>query len=302
MIKLRYGYLFVGIVMGLIFIVQFLTSLPDGKLYITFCNVGQGDSAYLRFPDGRDMLIDGGPNEKSVLACLSSVMPFWDRQLDAVVLTHPDQDHFKGLVAVLNRYRVGVLYRSAISNESDSFQAFENQIKDAGVPVRFVTAQDRIKLGSVALVSLWPTKNFLSQTNNSLTLSGLDVLGAGAINRNDFSLVLHLRFGVFDAIFTGDGDSRIQNFYTSSLSFSDEVEVLKVPHHGSATGMTQDFIERIHPRYAIISVGKNNLYNHPRKETLEQLEGVKAKVYRTDLDGTITVTTDGKNTTISKSK
>jgi len=302
MIKLRYGYLFVGVVMGLVFIVQFLTSLPDGKLYITFCDVGQGDSAYLRFPDGRDMLIDGGPNEKSVLKCLDSVMPFWDRQLDAVVLTHPDQDHFKGLVAVIERYKVGIVYRSEISNSSDSFQAFEKAVKDAGVPVRFVTAQDRMRLGAVALVSLWPTKNFLSQTNNSLTLSGSDVLGASAINRNDFSIVLHLRFGVFDAIFTGDGDSRIQDFYTSSLSFSDEIEVLKVPHHGSATGMTQDFIERIHPRYAIISVGENNSYHHPRKEALEQLEGVNAKVYRTDVDGTITVVTDGKHTTVSNRK
>ena len=100
MFKLRVGYVISGIVTGLILLFSFIATLPDGKLHIVFCDIGQGDAAYVRFPDGRDMLIDGGPNDK-VLNCLGKHMPFWDRRINLVVLTHPQKDHMQGLNPVL---------------------------------------------------------------------------------------------------------------------------------------------------------------------------------------------------------
>src|SRR3989344_728069 len=100
MFKLRYGYLISGIITGSILIFSFFGSFPDGKLHIVFCDVGQGDAAYVRFPDGQDMVVDGGPND-NVLGCLGKYMPFWDRHIDLVMLSNPQKDHLQGLISVL---------------------------------------------------------------------------------------------------------------------------------------------------------------------------------------------------------
>src|SRR3989344_8210677 len=121
MFKLRVGYLISGVATGLVLLFSFLGSLPDGTLHIVFCDVGQGDAAYIRFPDGRDMVVDGGPNDR-VIACLGRHMPFWDRHIDMVAMTHPQKDHMQGLIAVFERFDVDYFLRSDIGNTTEGYQ------------------------------------------------------------------------------------------------------------------------------------------------------------------------------------
>ncbi len=300
MIKLRFGYIFLIILMGLVFVWQYVTSIPDGKLHITICDVGQGDSAYLRFPDGRDMVIDGGPGSQ-VLTCLGKIMPFWDRRIDSVVLTHPDQDHFKGLIDVLRRYQVGVFVRSDIDNPSPLYKEVERLLSDKKIPVRSVTAGERINIGAVTITILWPAQAFLSQTNDVLVTSSTTNLSAQS-HRNDYAIVFHIRYGKFDGIFTGDADERVESYFTGEFLSPDGIEFLKVPHHGSRTGMTQDFLSWLHPLYATISVGAKNTYGHPSSQTIQDLMQIGSKIYRTDQNGSIYLVTDGKTMSISSDR
>ena len=121
MFKLRTGYLITGIVTGCIILFSFFGTIPDGKLHVVFCNVGQGDAAYIRFPDGRDMVVDGGPDDK-ILGCLGKHMPFWDRSIDIVAMTHPPKDHMQGLIAVLSVMTWHILSGSDVDNDTEGYK------------------------------------------------------------------------------------------------------------------------------------------------------------------------------------
>ena len=288
MFKLRWGYVISGIITGCILLVSFLTTLPDGKLHIFFCNVGQGDAAYIRFPDGRDMLVDGGPND-AVLQCLGRHMPFWDREINIVINSHPQNDHLKGLISVLNRYTVDYVVRSDIASSSDVYAQFADTIKTHHIPERLVTRGEHIAIGATSLSVIWP-----SESQIALMHPGTGVLGASTdANLNDGSLVFSLRYGSFDAIFPGDADSHVEGSYTGGLLADGFVELLKVPHHGSKTGMTQGFIDWIKPEVAVISVGKNS-YGHPSAEAITMLQKEGSKIFRTDQKGDIEIISDGK--------
>lgn len=270
---------------------NFLWTLPDGKLHIVVCNVGQGDASYIRFPDGRDMVIDGGPND-SVLQCLGKYMPFWDRTIDIVVLSHPEKDHLNGVVSILNRYTVGTVVRSNVVNMSDGYKTFTKLMSDKHVSNRFLTTGSTIGLGLVHIRVLWPSLDQISIMSPSP--GAKDVLGAqNAVQRNDGSVVLWVRYGSFDALFPGDADTHVESKYDAIVLADQTFEVLKVPHHGSRTGMSSAFLDWLKPKVAVISVGKNN-YGHPAPEILQQLADRNIRVLRTDKDGDIEIVSDGK--------
>jgi len=286
--KLRIGYLIVGITTGFILLLTFIWTQPDGKLHIVFCNVGQGDGAYIRFSDGRDMLIDGGPDNGRILTCLGRHMPFWDRHINIIVMSHPQADHMGGLADVFQRFSVDYFVRSDVDNSTDIYQKMMNVIKQKHVPEKFVTEGDHIIIGHTSLSILWPSKT-------QIVLMQPDVSGAVIDTQlNDGCVVLALRYGIFDAIFTGDADSRVEAKFDQLQVFKDPVEVLKVPHHGSKTGMTSAFVDWLKPKLAVISVGKNT-YGQPSKEAVDMLQNVHSKILRTDQKGDIEVVSDGIN-------
>lgn len=299
MFKLRTGYFISGIATGLVLLLSFVWTLPDGKLHIVFCDVGQGDAAYIRFPDGRDMVVDGGPNDR-VIGCLGRHMPFWDRHLDMVAMTHPQKDHMQGLIAVLERFGVGYFIRSDVDNPTEGYQKLLDITRQKHILVKLMVTGDRIGVGSASLSFLWPSEAQISLKRPRLAVQGEvlrnseNVLGTSAVGElNDYSLVFVLRYGSFDAVFTGDADAHVEGKYTGTKLADDTVEVLKVPHHGSKTGMTDAFLDWLKPRLAIISVGKNS-YGHPAESTLAKLATRGVPVKRTDEEGDIEVVSDGK--------
>jgi len=280
MFKIQTGLFIGGIATGLVLVFQILASLPDGKLHIVFCNVGQGDAAYVMFPDGRDMLVDGGPNDK-VLECLGRHMPFWDRSIDIVVLTHPENDHLRGLIAVLERYQIGYVMRSASRNPTEGFERFTKLIQSRHVTEKTVTKGERITVGDTRLTVLWPSHEQIQSR----------VLGASTDHLNDDSVVVLLRYGTFDALFTGDADTRVEERYRGAELADSTLELLKVPHHGSTTAMSEAFLTSLKPRVAVISVGRNS-YGHPSQDMLRMLANSAGRVLTT-LNGDREIISDG---------
>jgi len=283
--KLKTAYFLVGIITGLMLLIIFIWSLPDGKLRVTFCDVGQGDAAYVRFPDGRDMLVDGGPNDK-VLECLGDTMPFWDRHINLVVMTHPQKDHLQGLISVFERFGVDYFVRSQVDHTTQGYQKLKDLIKQKHVPEKLVTAGENVSVGSATLTLLWPTEFQISKNASG-------VLGATSDpNINDYSLVFLLSYGSFDVLFTGDADSRIQANIPYELLADKDIEVLKFPHHGSKTAVTDEFLSLVSPELTVISVGKNS-YGHPADSVIHKLIESNSKILRTDQNMTINIISDG---------
>jgi len=292
--KVQTGYLISGIATGIILLFSFVWTLPDGRLHLVFCDVGQGDAAYVRFPDGRDMVVDGGPNAR-VIECLGRHMPFWDRTIDMVLLTHPQKDHMQGLLDVLKRFHVLYFVRSDIANTTQGYVELMDLVRKKQISQRFMMQGQKIDVGTTSLSFVWPTEMQIAKGSRVRVAASdrSDVLGATVGDLNDYSLVFQLRYGNFDVLFTGDADTRVESQYRDFQLADSNLEVLKVPHHGSKTGMSLQLAQKLNPTVAVISVGKNS-YGHPSKEVVNMLHSGGSKVLRTDERGDISVISDGQ--------
>ena len=267
-------FILAGILDGIIYYDQ------NNKLKVVFFDVGQGDAILIE-QGSNQILIDGGPDGKKVMEKLGEYVPFWDREINIVVNSHPQNDHVKGLISVLNRYTVDDVVRSDLTSSSDVYAQFIDVIKTHHVPVRLVSAGEHITVGPTSLSVIWPSESH--------------VLGVTTdANLNDGCVVLWLHYGSFDALFPGDADAHVEPYYVGGPLADGRVEVLKVPHHGSRTGMTQAFVDWLKPAVSIISVGKNS-YGHPSKEAIDMLQNIGSKILRTDQKGDIEITSDGKD-------
>jgi len=254
----------------------------DGKLHVVFCNVGQGDAIFIRTPKGMDILVDGGPDD-SVLSCLSSNMPFWDRDLELVILTHPHADHLNGLISLLEHYKVDSFATENIKNNTGGFSRLMEKIKDENIKIRYVYAGDRFVFkDGVILKIAGPSKEFIKKTSPG------GVIG----ERREFASVLSfIKYKGFEVLLTGDSQASGLNEGIMDGRIGD-IEVLQVPHHGSKTGLTSEILDSIKPELAVISVGKNN-YGHPSEEEIKILRDRDIRILRTDLNGEIEIVSDG---------
>lgn len=267
------------------------------KMQLIFCDVGQGD-AILAIYDSFQALIDGGPNEQ-VLSCLAKHMPFWDRDLEMVVLTHPEADHLTGLIPVIERYNVKQFVVNSLVKDSAVFWHFREQVLVEGVAIYSPQAGDEIKLGPMVFQVLWPANKIGSELVwQSPVIGDKDqVLGVATFagELNDSSIVLKLSYGDFDALLTGDisSDTEEELALRNELPTSGSVEVLKVAHHGSRYSTSADFLSALKPALAVISVGKNT-FRHPTEEALTELTQQAVKILRTDKVGEVTINSDGQ--------
>ena len=243
-------------------------SLPDNKLHLIFCDVGQGDAILISYHQTQ-VLIDGGPDNR-VLSCLSAHLPFWDRQVEMVVLTHPEADHFGGLIDVIKRYSVKYFVSSNSIKTTPAFQELQQQILQKKVLTYSLQEGGEIKIGLLDFLVLWPRKDFYDS------------------ELNNHSLVLKLVFNHFTALLTGDLSSKFEN----QLDLT-PIEVLKIAHHGSQTSTSQNFLEKVKPKLSIISVGVNK-FGQPSPEILNRLNNLKIRISRTDQNGEIEIVSDGR--------
>ncbi len=252
-------------------------SLPSDRLVFYSLDVGQGDATFIETPRHRQILIDGGPDQ-SVLSQLGAVLPWYDKTIDLLILTHPQEDHMLGLIPVLERYRVGAVLTTGVNYQTSTYAEFKKILADKNIPVYRARAGQSIRFDDgVALDIVYPFDD----------LSGKDFSG----DVNDASVASRITFGSKKFLVMGDaGMLEETNLINSGEDIN--IDVLKVSHHGSRTSTSRLFLEKTTPSVAVISVGARNRYGHPTKETLDRLNGVS--VYRTDRNGRVEIDTDGK--------
>lgn len=276
------GFVSIFLLLGLFFYQS--ARLNDGKLHLIVCDVGQGDGILIRTPNGTDILIDGGPDD-SILNCLAKHLPFWDRTIELMVLTHPHADHLTGLISVLQRYIVLHFVSENVVNNSAGYKKLFSLLADKNLSAKDLYTKDKILFtDKTILTTVWPEKDwFMTHELDSKSDINLDL--------NGFSVIQLLSYGNFKALLTGDAGFSTEDKIALKVG---KVDVLKVPHHGSKTGMSDYFLSSINPSLAIISVGAKNRYRHPNKIALDLLAKYNIKTLRTDKNGEVEVVTDGK--------
>jgi competence protein ComEC len=255
------------------------TSMPDDKLHVSFLDVGEGDAILVQ-KGGQQVLIDGGPSPQALTLGLGKQMPFWDRTIELVVLTHPHADHIGGLVAVLERYRVGQVLYPDLDCESPLYDEWLELIEERDIEYTLAQAGQEVDLGDgVVITVLNPPVPLLADTDSDIDNNGV---------------VLRLSQGRVGFLLTADimweAEFELVNRGAELAS-----SVLKVAHHGSETSTTAEFLAAANPTAAVISVGDNS-YGHPHDEVVARLEQAldSANIFRTDEEGTIEFITDGE--------
>jgi len=248
------------------------------NLEVDFLDVGQGDAILIKAPSGQNILIDGGP-DKTVIKRLAENLPFYDKQIDLMILTHAHDDHVTGLIDVLKRYKVKrILYTGAVHN-APNYLAWLNLVRDKKVPLTIIDKEQTINLGAeVELKILYPTESFLNKTLADL---------------NDSSIIIKLIYGQSKFLLTGDAGLEVEKkLIASDADLS--AEVLKVGHHGSQYSTSEEFLDKVKSKIAVIMVGKDNDFGHPNLRIIKRLERLGADIFRTDLNGTVKILSDGE--------
>lgn len=275
--KSLWKYIFTGLTLVIITIWMAVLTYPEKKLHLIACDVGQGD-AILAVYGSTQILIDGGPSNK-ILDCLASEMPFWDRKIEVVVLTHPQLDHFNGLKEVFERFEVELFLSTDPGFGTQEYRALESTVGGSGVKRVEATSGMVIRSGLMHLDIVWPLNS--------------RVLAKEEKDLNDYSIVAILKLENFEALLTGDIGPAVIDEIIKTGRIRD-VEYLKVPHHGSKNGLSSELLDVSRPEVAVISVGAKNSYGHPHGQILTMLEEKGVKIFRTDLDGSIEIVTDGQ--------
>lgn len=274
---LQYFIVGLSVVAGLVWLAVFQVEANSGLLRVHFFDVGQGDAIFIETPDGNQVLIDGGP-DNSVLAKLGETMPFWDRSIDLVMLTHPHADHLDGLAEVLKRYAVRTVIESGVNHSIPEYAEWKALLKEKGVHTMIAHAGQRVRLSDSASIDiLTPFENFQ---------------GVSPKDIHDAVIVSKLVVASTTILFMGDAERSLE--YQLLASGADiDVEVLKVGHHGSKTSTAEDFLKAVSPDIAVISAGRKNRYGHPHQGVIDRLQKFGIKIFRTDLDGDIKFVADG---------
>lgn len=270
-----YFLIFLAGICGLVWYAVFRES--RNGITFTILNIGQGDAVFIEAQNGNQILIDGGPNGK-ILEELGNVMPFYDRTIDALILTHPHEDHLNGLNEVLKNYKVNAVLESGNRGETSSYDVFQKLIKQNGARHFYVKRGTKLNIDkNLRLNILLPIFN----------------LQNGGIH--DQMVAGKLIYGKTSFMLTGDMEKNLENYLTTFEKENLRSDVLKVGHHGSKTSTSENFLGWVSPKYAVISVGEKNKYGHPHKEVVDRLEKFGAQIFRTDLNGMIKIKSDGEN-------
>lgn len=245
-----------------------------GALEVHVLDVGQGDSIFMVSPTGKQVLIDGGPN-LATLRGLGKYMPFFDRSIDLLVLSHPDLDHIASFPEVLRRYQVKSVLMTGIDTSSSRYQEFLSLLPRENAQILLSDKTDTIDLGDgVKLSVLWPKESLYNVRPKS---------------PNNTSILLRATFGSSSLLFTGDMELPEENAIVKA-GIDLNADILKIAHHGSKTSTSTGFLLKVNPSLAIISVSATNTYGHPHPIVMNRLRHFGIPVRMTSQEGDINLT------------
>ena len=249
------------------------TQVDPTKMIVHYIDVGQGDSILIQV-NNKNLLIDAGPksDKKKLFNYLSSLNL---DKLDYVIATHPHEDHIGNMSDVIDDYNVLAFYAPKVQSTTKTFEKMIDSLKSKNLKINVIKkGTDSINLGINTKVTVFsPTEDSYEDLNN-------------------YSPVIKIEYGKTSFLFTGDAQKDVEK---EILSTNEDIsaDILKVGHHGSSTSTTNDFLKKVNPSIGVISVGKDNTYNHPNDDTIKRLKGNKVTIYRTDKDGTVVFSSDG---------
>ena len=243
----------------------------DSPLCVHYIDVGQGDSIYVKLPNGENLLIDAGDNDAGVNVT-GYLKDLRVKKIDYLVATHPHSDHIGGMDDVINKFDVKTMYMPKVSHNTATFSSL----------------LDAIEENDVKLTEAKAGVNILKEENLSVDILSPD--SRTYEDMNNYSAVLKITYGDTGFLFTGDAEKEAENKLKSNLKSN----VIKVGHHGSDTSTGEKFLQKVSPEVAVISVGENNDYSHPHSEVVSRLKKHNINIFRTDYDGTVVIGSDGE--------
>lgn len=279
--KILLGFIAAALVANVIAFKEVIFLNGPHYLRVDVLDIGQGDSIFIQTPALRNIIIDGGP-DSSVLEKVAKRLPFWNKKLDMLVLTHPDADHVNGFIEILKKYKVDYIVWTGIDRSGANYQTWLSLLekaKEKGSKVIISSPGTTITSGGARLAIIYPFE---------------DVEDTFLKEANDSGIVSRLTYGQKSFLFTADVSSKVeQQLVDAGVTLTSDV--LKVGHHGSKYSSAETFLQAAAPRVAVISVGGNNTYGHPTPEVLQRLQKFGITTLRTDQRGDITFLSDGNN-------
>lgn len=248
-------------------------------LKVHYLDVGQGDSIFIELPNKKTMLIDASISEASE-TIIDYIEDLNYSKIDYLIATHPHSDHIGGMKDVVNNFNLGLIYMPKVVTTTKTYESLLQAISDKGMKIKTAKAGlNMIDENDLKVEVLAPNKDSYEDLNN-------------------YSIVLKITYKDRSFIFMGDAEKLSEDEITGNV----ESDVIKIGHHGSSSSSSAGFLKRVNPSLAVISVGENNDYNHPTETVLKRLQKNNIKVYRTDLNGNIILTTDGEKIKIEVEK
>jgi len=251
------------------------------SVLVTFLDVGQGDASFIDFTNGEQMLVDCAQDSR-ILSVLGRVMKFYDNEIDYLVVSHPDLDHYGGCQDVLRRFDVKHIITNGFDKDYDSaWRSFKQAIVDEGAEWKIIDGESNLEISNSEIKFLYPDHPLMSDA--SVPESGK------AVNSNYTSIIFELAYKNKKVLFVGDAGEEEEDYIVKKYGNALDVDVLKVGHHGSYKSSSDAFLKLVTPQVSVISVGANNSYGHPSNRTLVRMGRVSSTIYRTDIDEDVVV-------------
>jgi len=254
------------------------------ELKVIFFDVVQGDSALIKTAEGQNILIDGGPNSR-VTQKLGRNLPFYNRDIDLMILTHPHADHLTGLLDVLKRYKVKKVLMNRTEQTTAEYLEFLSLIKQKNIPAVEAAAGLKIVLNQDLFLSVF----YAGDDDWQKVYAGKNE----PLDLNDTSIVFKLVSSELKVLFTGDISHNVEK-YLLAQNYDLSADILKVAHHGSNLSSSVEFLKAVAPRLAVISVGAKNKFGHPGGRVIKNLKDLGVEMKRTDIDGDVVISSKFK--------